>query len=42
MWERVVTLIMLSPTMVSRSLNAFMGTTFGKLNIVPQNQTIVA
>jgi hypothetical protein len=41
MWGRIIGLILLSPTMVWRSLNASMGMTFGELNVVPQNQTIV-
>jgi len=35
MWERLATLILLSPTMVQKSLNASVGMTFGGLNIVP-------
>ncbi len=34
-------LIVLSPTMVWRSLSVFVGTTFGELNVVPRNQTLV-
>jgi hypothetical protein len=36
MWERPIALILLSPTMVQRSLTVFVGTTFGKLNVVNQ------
>jgi hypothetical protein len=35
-------LILLSPTMVQRSLSAFVGTTFSGLNVVPQSLTFVA
>jgi hypothetical protein len=35
-------LILLSPTMVQRSLNASVGMTFGGLNIVPWSQAIIA
>jgi hypothetical protein len=37
-----MTLIMLSRTIVCTSLSAFVGTTFGELNVAPQSQTFVA
>jgi hypothetical protein len=40
--ETRTALIMLSPTMVWRSLDVFVGTTFGELNITPRSQTLVA
>jgi len=35
-------LILLSPTMAHRSLSAFVGMAFGKLNIAPRSQTLIA
>ncbi len=42
MWGKPMALILLSPTMIRRFLNAYVGTTFGELNIIPQSQTIIA
>jgi hypothetical protein len=42
MWEKVVAMILLSPTMVRRSLNAYMGMALiSELNVVPRSQIIV-
>ncbi len=35
-------LILLSPIMMRRSLNAFMGMAFGELNIIPRNKAVIA
>jgi ribosomal protein S19 len=42
MWGRLVAMIMLSPTMVQRSLSVYVGTTFGKLNVTPEVEHLLS